>query len=62
MWLCSNTTLFTKKKKKKKRETSQIWPRRHSLLTSAIEGKVLEEQALAAMQYFSENMNYNGID
>jgi hypothetical protein len=62
MWLCSNTTLFTKKKKKKKRETSQIWPRRHSLLTSAIEGKVLQEQALAAMQYFSENMNYNGID
>jgi hypothetical protein len=32
------------------------------LLTSAIEGKVLQEQALAAMQYFSENMNYNGID
>jgi hypothetical protein len=59
---CVPIQLYLQKKKKKKRETSQIWPRRHSLLTSAIEGKVLQEQALAAMQYFSENMNYNGID
>lgn len=43
-------------------EGSQIWPRRHSLQTSAIEGKAGEEEALAAVGYFSENMNCNGID
>lgn len=45
-----------------KREASQIWPRRHSLQTSTIEGKVGKEDSLAGVGYFSENMNYNGID
>lgn len=43
-------------------EASQIWPRRHSLQTAAIEGKAVEEEALAAVAYFSEDMNCNGID
>lgn len=43
-------------------EASQIWPRRHSLQTSTIEGKAVTEEPLAGVGYFSENMNYNGID
>lgn len=43
-------------------EASQIWPRRHSLQTSTIEGKVGKEDSLAGVGYFSENMNYKGID
>lgn len=37
-------------------------PRRHSLQSSTIEGKALDGQGLAAIGYFSQNMNYNGVD
>jgi hypothetical protein len=45
-----------------KREASQIWPRRHSSQTSAIEGKAVGEEGLAAVGYFREDMNCNWID